>query len=223
MNPLTLEDLKAAASDFAQAMSGMEIPDLFGVTDGKAVGTYVERAFHDYLQARFDYRPGSSASGIDIPSLEVDLKVTSVRQPQSSCSFRSADQKVYGLGYHLLVFIYDKQDDSNTGTAHLEFQHVFFVDKKYTADYQTTRGILEILRQDGNKDDLVAFLEEHFLPLDETGRNRLAERILKEPPIQGYLTVSNALQWRLQYGRIISATQKGSLTGIERLLGSPEP
>lgn len=63
-----------------------------------------------------------------------------------------------------------------------------------------SRGILEILRQDGNKDDLVAFLEEHLLPLDEAGRNRLAGRILKEPPTQGYLTVSNALQWRLQYG-----------------------
>lgn len=223
MKPLTLEALKAAASDFAQAMSGMEIPDLFGVTDGKAVGTYVEHAFRDYLQARFDYRPGSSASGIDIPSLEVDLKVTSVRQPQSSCPFRSADQKVYGLGYHLLVFIYDKQDDSNTGVAHLKFQLVFFVDKAYTADYQTTRGIREILQREGNKDDLIAFLEEHFLPLDEAGRNRLAERILKEPPTQGYLTVSNALQWRLQYGRITSATQKGSLTGIERLLELPEP
>ena len=32
----------------------------------------------------------------------------------------------------------------------------------------------------------------------------MAEDILKNPPKIGYLTISNALQWRLQYGRVIS-------------------
>lgn len=31
----------------------------------------------------------------------------------------------------------------------------------------------------------------------------IAEEILKKPFEQGYLTVSNALQWRLQYKRVI--------------------
>lgn len=40
----------------------------------------------------------------------------------------------------------------------------------------------------GNKDDIIAYLEECNLPLDEIGRNLLAERILKFPPQLGYLT-----------------------------------
>ena len=35
----------------------------------------------------------------------------------------------------------------------------------------------------------------------------MAEEILKNPPLIGYLTISNALQWRLQYGRIVSLNE----------------
>jgi len=49
------------------------------------------------------------------------------------------------------------------------------------------------------------------------GRDALAERILRRSPNQGFLTISNALQWRLQYGRVISVA--GSEDGIEKLIG----
>jgi len=218
---LNLIKLKAAASDFAREMSGKDIPELFGITDGKAVGTFVEHAFHNRLKGCFDYEVGSSASGIDFPTLGLDMKVTSVRQPQSSCPFRAAEQKIYGLGYHLLVFVYEKHDDNSTKVSRLNFLHVIFVEKNHTADYLTTKRILEILDRNGNKDDLVAFLEERNLPLDEIGRDNLAERILRERPEQGYLTVSNALQWRLQYGRIVSITASGGVEGVENLLKKP--
>lgn len=216
--PLILADLKASVSDFVHEISGLDLPDLYGVTDGKAVGTYVEHKFHEYLGTRYCYVAGSSASGIDFPELEVDLKVTSARQPQSSCPFKSASQKVYGLGYHLLVFVYDKEDDAAVRAARLKFRHAVFVHKDHTADYQTTRGILEILARNGNKDDIVAYLEERNLPLDEIGRDELGGQILEEPPKPGYLTVSNALQWRLQYGRVVNIAQAGGNEGVENLL-----
>ncbi len=102
---LDLSELKTAARDFIALQSQTAVASLYGVTDGKAVGTYVEQAFRTYLTARYTYRPGNAALGIDFPELGVDLKVTSVRQPQSSSPFASASQKVYGLGYHLLVFM----------------------------------------------------------------------------------------------------------------------
>ncbi|MBN1284198.1 MAG: restriction endonuclease [Anaerolineae bacterium] len=218
MERLTLAKLKKAASVFVRDMSRQDIPDLFGVSDGKAVGTYVEHSFHGYLRQRYIYDAGSSASGIDFPELEIDLKVTSARQPQSSCPYRDAGQKVYGVGYHLLVFVYNKQDDNVSQIARLQFQSARFIHKTHTADYQTTRGILEILERDGNVDDIVAFLEERNLPLDEMGRLHLAECILKTPPRQGYLTISNALQWRLQYGRAVKIADEGGGEGIENLL-----
>jgi hypothetical protein len=48
---------------------------------------------------------GNLAKGIDFPELGVDIKVTSIRQPQSSCPFKSVRQKIYGRGYSLLVFV----------------------------------------------------------------------------------------------------------------------
>jgi hypothetical protein len=200
---LTIEDLCAEAAKFAEIESLYDEPILYGVTDGKAVGTYLEHKFTAYLAKNYNSQQGNSALGIDIPALEVDIKVTSIRQPQSSCPFRSATQKVFGLGYHLLVFVYDKYDDSENRTGRLNMQHTIFIDRSRTADFQTTKGITDILNREGNKDDIIAFIMERNLPVDDIGANQLAERILESPPNQGYLTISNALQWRLQYSRVI--------------------
>lgn len=218
MEVLTLSSLKTAARDFCIAFSETPIFNLYGVTDGKAVGTYVELAFNQYLSTKYEYTLGSAALGIDFPGLEVDLKVTSIRQPQSSCPFRNASQKVYGLGYHLLIFVYDKTDDHSSRSANLKFQNVVFVAREQTGDYQTTYGLRGILSRNGNKDDVTAFLEERNFPLDEIGREALAERILQQPPEIGYLTISNALQWRLQYSRIIQVATTATTVGVENLL-----
>ena len=164
---------------------------------------------------KYSSQQGNSASGIDLPDLDVDIKVTSIKQPQSSCPFKSATQKIFGLGYHLLVFVYDKYDNSHYRTGRLDMQHTIFIDKIRTADFQTTKGIADILNREGNKDDIIAFIMERNLPVDEIGADQLAERILESPPIQGYLTISNALQWRLQYSRVIQ--QAGSISGILRV------
>jgi hypothetical protein len=212
---LTLETLKTEAQRFSEIASAHREPSLYGVTDGKAVGTYFEHKFRSYLREKYDFAEGSSASGIDFPELEVDMKVTSVRQPQSSCPFKSARQKIYGLGYSLLVFVYDKTDDPKTSTGNLNVLHTIFISKERTADFQTTTGLRRILENEGNKDDLLAFIEERRLPVDEIEASAIADEILANPPEISYLTISNALQWRLQYGRVIE--QAGSVAGVERL------
>lgn len=213
---LTVKMLVHEARNFAQRESRHRERSLFGVTDGKAVGTYLEHKFQDLLQEKCTYAKGSSAKGIDFPKLGGDIKVTSVRQPQSSCPFTAARQKVYGLGYSLLVFVYDKKDDRKTRTATLNINHVVFVEAGRTADYQTTTGILKILDNSGNADDLVAFMSERFLPLDDTQARQLAEEILRKRPDVGYLTISNALQWRLQYSRVIE--HAGKVAGVNRVV-----
>lgn len=216
MTSLTVTELKLAASVFLRSLSQRGIDSLFGVTDGKAVGTYVEHEFHAHLERDYQYVIGSSARGIDFPDIGVDLKVTSSRQPQSSCPYTSAEQKIYGLGYHLMVFVYEKWDDSESELAYLNFVNAVFVEEKRTADYQTTSGIMNILNNGANLDDIDAFLEERNLPLDDIGRRMLAERVLTDPPGQGYVTISNALQWRLQYARTISIA--GQVNGVDNLL-----
>jgi hypothetical protein len=216
MQKLTVDLLKAEAKAFAQKESGHKEKSLYGVTDGKAVGTYLEHKFQEMLQRKYEYARGSSAKGIDFPKVGVDIKVTSMRQPQSSCPFKSARQKIYGLGYSLLVFVYGKKDDRKARTATLDIKHVIFVESSQTGDFQTTTGILKILENKGNADDLVAFMTERFLPVEEIQAQELAKEILRVRPKVGYLTISNALQWRLQYSRVIE--QAGKVDGVQRIV-----
>lgn len=206
--PLTQSELIVTAKHFCT--QNHCYPELYGVTDGKAVGTFIEHKFRDWLEASYTTLIGNSASGIDLPAVETDIKVTSIKQPQSSCPFTAARQKIFGLGYHLLVFVYKKDDDAHSKTCTLDFIRCAFVNKSRTADYQTTRGILDILKRNGNHDDIVGFLLDRNLPAEEIALNALAAEILKTPPELGYLTISNALQWRLQYGRIVGLTEQVS-------------
>ena len=171
---LTLDALKREAAVFAIQESTHEESNLFGVSDGKAIGTYVEHKFQDMLSASYTFDIGSSAQGIDFPSLNVDMKVTRVNQPQSSTPFKSVDQKIYGLGHSLLVFVYEKFDDVRAQTGRLNILHTIFVDASQTADYRLTKGIREILTKGGNTDDLIAFMVERELPVDEHEARTLA-------------------------------------------------
>jgi len=218
LTPLTLQAFLASATVFAADLSGKSLPDLYGTTDGKAVGTKVEAMFKEYLKERFDLTVGNTASGLDLPSINTDLKVTSARQPQSSCPFSDATQKVYGLGYNLMVFVYIKSDDHDTRAAYLDIQHVIFIDKTRTGDFTLTRQVREIIARskseaqglDAIVDDLDALLEDKNIPLDEVSRRQLASRLVDEQPELGVLTISNALQWRLQYSHAISMAEAKS-------------
>lgn len=210
---LTHDALIQEAMAFAALQSAMPVPELFGVTDGKAVGTHVEKAFKAYLATKYLFEEGNAAKGIDFPELAVDVKVTSVDQPQSSSPFRSARQKIFGLGYSLLVFVYDKTDHPSTNASILDMRHTIFVEASRTADFQMTTGLLKILENQGNAEDLVAFMRDKNLPVDDIEVNSIAIDLLKARTLEiGYLTISNALQWRLQYSRAIE--KAGVVDGI---------
>ncbi len=74
----------------------------------------------------------------------------------------------------------------------------------------------QMIENDANSEDIIACLSDRNLPADEITLNALAEEILANPPKQGYLTVSNALQWRLQYKRIVKSTE--NIEGIMRIM-----
>jgi hypothetical protein len=217
---LTLDLLRQEAALFANDERGHKEPSIFGATDGKALGTYLEQKFTHRLALKFNTEIGNSASGIDLPKLAVDIKTTFITQPQSSCPFTSARQKVYGLGYSLLVFVYEKTDDHATKSTTLNVRHTIFVEKERASDYSLTKRIREIVadkdsQNDAKEADLLALFEERNLPIDSIEAKNLAKDVIASPPEQGYLTMSNALQWRLQYQRVI--TEAGRVDGIYRV------
>lgn len=215
---LTIETLIESAKTFCESESAFLNKVLYGVTDGKAVGTFIEQKFQTYLEEHFTYVKGSSAKGIDLPGnkIQTDIKVTSIKQPQSSCPFKDAKQKIFGLGYNLLVFVYDKADDAETSCAKLDFLSCSFLERDRTADYTTTYRLREMIQDGANKEDIMAYLNDKNIPADEITLGLIADQLLEKPPKQGYLTISNALQWRLQYARIVNL--KEEVEGITKVV-----
>ena len=71
--------------------------------------------------------------------------------------------------------------------------------------WQTVRRQQVAKKYDGaNKEDIIGFLADKNVPGDDIVYSDLADEILLHKPEQGYLTISNALQWRLQYARVIA-------------------
>ena len=68
---LSLASLLEEAGLFAQMESDHFDTAIYGITDGKAIGTYFEHKFRAHLATRYSYEQGSSASGIDFPVWEL--------------------------------------------------------------------------------------------------------------------------------------------------------
>ena len=209
---LTIEKLFKAANEFCEVEGRINFPKLIGVTDGKKVGTFVEHRLKDYLTERYEVPVGSSASGIDLPSddINTDIKVTSIAKPQSSCPYKSSRQKFFGLGYNLLVLVYDKKDTSDS--CYLNFLNCTFIEKSRTADFTATKRIIEMIKDGADKEDIIGYFIDKNIPGDEITHDQLADEVLENGVQQGYLTVSNALQWRLSYKRVINL--ENSVSGV---------
>jgi hypothetical protein len=217
-HPLAIKNLISSAKSFCEQESKTPNGELFGVTDGKAVGTYIEHKFKDFLLSKYELQVGSSANGIDLPSSEIntDIKVTSIKQPQSSCPFKNAQQKIFGLGYNLLVFVYDKHDDAKTKTALLDFVSCSFIQEDRTADYQTTTTIRQMIENNANADDIFAYLNDKNIPADEVTLINMAKEILKNPPKIGYLTSVYKMERQSPYKKAIE--MKDSNLGITQII-----
>ncbi|MBC6109413.1 hypothetical protein ACFOG5_03945 [Pedobacter fastidiosus] len=220
---LTIEKLIEEAQLFCVGQSEFKHKELFGVTDGKAVGTLIEQKFQKHLHDKYIVTIGSSARRIDLPSDDIltDIKVTSIKQPQSSCPFRDAKQKIFGLGYNLLVFVYDKSDDPATQTAILNFVSCSFVSKERTADYTTTSILNQMKNVNASEEDIISFLEGIKLPVDEITLPQVAQLVLQTEIQIGYLTISNALQWRLNYRKIVNLSD--DVPGVEKIVSYNKP
>jgi len=61
-----------------------------------------------------------------------------------------------------------------------------------------------MLKDGANKEDIIGYFFDRNIPGDEITLEQLADEVFERNVVQGYLTISNALQWRLQYQRAIS-------------------
>ena len=205
---LTITKLRDESIEFCKNESNITHEDLLGVTDGKAIGTYIEHKFKEYLKSKYEITIGSSAKGVDLPdpNINTDIKVTSVKKPQSSSPFKNIEQKIYGLGHNLLVFVYEKTDINEK--CYIDFKHCIFLEADKTGDYNLTQILREMVASNSTENEIIEVLSNLNVPGDSETLKVLARKILVKPPKQGYLTISNAFQWRLKYNNIINISRK---------------
>lgn len=85
----------------------------------------------------------------------------------------------------------------------------------------TLLRLREMIKDGANEEDIAAYLSDRNIPADELTLRAMAQHILANPPARGYLTISNALQWRLQYHRVLHLERK--IEGIVRVTHSINP
>lgn len=201
---LTVESMLEEAVEFCIEQSQVEHPQILGVTDGKAVGTYIEHLFQKRLETKYVVEIGNSGRGIDIPdpAINTDIKTTSSRQPQSSTPYRDSAQKIFGLGHNILIFVYQKEDDGLN--SWLRFKNCSFIPSHKTGDFTITKEINLIKKNGGGFNEIRTLLVQKNIPGGDIVLDELTEQILRTDVEQGYVTISNALQWRLNYTRPVN-------------------
>lgn len=186
---LTIERMAASAKAFCAQYGGVPQETLYGVTDGKAAGTFAGRLFEDCLSQRHDMASGNSAGGLGLPSANTGIEAASPAQPQSGCPCRDGKQKIYGLGCSLAVSVYGKNDGHTDKAGALDYCACSLVDSQRAADCQTAAGIRNIIANNGNEDDVFAFWVERNIPAGEASLMNMAKELLRTPPPVGCLTI----------------------------------
>lgn len=95
---LTIDILIEEAKAFSQMLSAQNHSSLIGVTDGKAVGTYVEHLFQNHLSRKYTMTVGSSASGIDLPSGKYRYKDDKLCPTAKQLPFQIRSSKNFWIG-----------------------------------------------------------------------------------------------------------------------------
>lgn len=178
---LTIDILKKEAITFCKRESNISHEELVGITDGKAVGTYIEHKFEEYIKNKYEITIGSSAKGIDLPdeNINTDIKVTSITKPQSSSPFKNLDQKIYGLGHNLLIFIYEKTDYNKK--CYIDFKNCILLKSENTGDYNLTKALRELNDHTVTEEEIIEILKKTNMPGDTQTLKNLAKKIILNP------------------------------------------
>jgi len=182
-----IDELKKKAKKFCLKKYNVE------KTDGKSIGTLIEKEFKAFIGL---ISSGNTAKGIDLPEFETDIKVTSINKPQSSSPYENAEQKIFGLGHNLLVFVYKLVNKK------LEFVSCSYIPKENTSDYGVTSMLVQMKKDGANKQDIIGFLNDKKIPANNDILSEIADRLLSNNIKIGCLSISNALQWRLSFNKI---------------------
>lgn len=188
--------------EFCEDIENRNVPEPRSDTS-KRIGTYFEKEMRKWFNEKLGIESeGSVAKGLDLPAFNVDVKTTSINQPQSSSPFDDPGERITGVDYNILLFIYDKHsgEDGNQ----FDIKSCVYIPKERTADYRKSKQAQNLVsgfrRGELDEKELREELE------DLTGIGAISdekfEKIKENPPKKGTITITPAVQWRFNYNKL---------------------
>ena len=129
-----LPQSKTTWNKFLKQLQSLEAGEL-DISDGKSIGTFIEKLLTVLLSIKKKcVFSGSAARGVDLPELNLGIKATSDRQPQSSEPFKNAYERIFGIENALLVFIYNGTAYTAEAEANLRCIQHYLLSETNVAD-----------------------------------------------------------------------------------------
>ena len=214
---LDLQNYLDSVAEFCAEMESRTVPEGKSGTS-KQIGTYFEKELRDWFEEEHGLvSEGSVAEDIDLPAFNLDVKTTSNRQPQSSSTFDDPGERIVGVDYNILLFVYNKQ--SVNGGNQFEIKTCAYIPEERASDYRKSDDAVKLVvdYREGRLSE--SELREQLEDLTGVGAisDEKFEEIKENPPEKGAITITPALQWRFNYNKMV---KEDVPEGTERIYGS---
>ncbi|PSQ58470.1 MAG: hypothetical protein BRD23_06785 [Halobacteriales archaeon SW_9_67_25] len=214
---LNLRNYLDSVAEFCAEMESRTVPEDKSGTS-KQIGTYFEKELRDWFEEKHGLvSEGSVAEDIDLPAFNLDVKTTSNRQPQSSSTFDDPGERIVGVDYNILLFVYDKQ--SVDGGNKFEIKTCAYIPKERASDYRKSDDAVKLVADYGEGKLSESELREQLENLTGVGAisDEKFNEIKENPPEKGAITITPALQWRFNYNKMV---KEDVPEGTDRIYGS---
>lgn len=214
---LDLRNYLDSVAEFCAEMESRTVPEDKSGTS-KQIGTYFEKKLRDWFENIHGLvSEGSVAEDIDLPAFNLDVKTTSNRQPQSSSTFDDPGERIVGVDYNILLFIYHKQ--SVDGGNKFQIKTCAYIPKERASDYRKSDDAVKLVADYREGKLSESELREQLENLTGVGAisDEKFEEIKENPPEKGAITITPALQWRFNYNKMV---KEDVPEGTERIYGS---
>lgn len=140
---LDLRNYLDSVKEFCAEIESRTVPEDKSGTS-KEIGTYFEKELRDWFEEKHGLvSEGSVAQDIDLPAFNLDVKTTSNRKPQSSSTFDDPGERIVGVDYNILLFVYDKQ--SVNGGNNFEIKTCAYIPKERASDYRKSESAVKLV------------------------------------------------------------------------------
>lgn len=184
----------------------------------KRIGTYFENELRVWFEEKHGFvSDGSVAEGIDLPAFNLDVKTTSNRHPQSSSPFDDPGERITGVDYNILLFVYDRK--SVEGGNKFEIVSCAYIPKERASDYRKSENARTLVADYREGTLTESELREQLEELTGIGAisDEKFEEIKQNPPKKGGITMTPAVQWRFNYNKMVKDEVP---EGTDRIYGS---